>query len=77
LEIQDDGRGISAEKLAGIQAQRSGVGITGMRERVRHFAGTMDIQSNSNGAKILVKLPVAMAAISESGGLSQRSSSAG
>lgn len=77
LEIQDDGRGISAEKLAGIQAQRSGVEITGMRERVRHFGGTMDIQSNGKGAKILVKLPVAMAATSESGSLSQRSSSAG
>ena len=71
LEIQDAGKGISAEKLAGIQAQRSGVGITGMRERVRHFGGTMDVQSNGKGAKILVKLPVPMPAASEEGSVLQ------
>jgi PAS domain S-box-containing protein len=77
LEIQDDGKGMSAEKLAGIQAQRSGVGITGMRERVRHFAGAMDIQSNGTGTTILVKLPVPMTASSESGSVPQRIGSAG
>jgi signal transduction histidine kinase len=58
LEVQDEGKGIPAEKLRGIQAQRSGVGITGMRERVRHFGGAMDIQSNDAGTKISVMLPV-------------------
>jgi signal transduction histidine kinase len=58
LEIQDEGSGIAAEKLDGIRAQRSGVGITGMRERVRHFKGTMDIHSNGTGTKISVTLPV-------------------
>jgi PAS domain S-box-containing protein len=77
LEIQDAGKGISAEKLAGIQAQRSGVGITGMRERVRHFGGTMDIHSNGSGAKILVKLPVPVTAASESANVAQRIASAG
>jgi PAS domain S-box-containing protein len=77
LEIQDAGKGISAEKLAGIQAQRSGVGITGMRERVRHIGGTMDIHSNGSGAKILVKLPVPMTATSELESIPQRSTAAG
>jgi PAS domain S-box-containing protein len=58
LEIQDEGKGIPAEKLEGIRAQRSGVGITGMRERVRHFKGEMDIESNRKGTKIVVKLPI-------------------
>ena len=58
LEVQDEGKGIPAEKLRGIQAQRSGVGMTGMRERVRHFSGAMDIQSNGAGTKISVVLPV-------------------
>ncbi len=71
LEIQDAGKGMSAEKLAEIQAQRSGVGITGMRERVRHFGGTMDVQSNGKGAKILVTLPVPMPAASEEGSVLQ------
>ena len=58
LEIQDQGKGIPPEKLDGIRAQRSGVGITGMRERVRHFHGTMQIHSNGNGTKISVSLPL-------------------
>jgi PAS domain S-box-containing protein len=58
LEIQDEGSGIAAEKLDGIRAQRSGVGITGMRERVRHLKGSMDIHSNGTGTKVSVTLPV-------------------
>jgi PAS domain S-box-containing protein len=58
LEIQDEGKGIPAEKLTGIQTQRSGVGITGMRERVRHFKGVMNIQSNSKGTKVSVTIPI-------------------
>jgi PAS domain S-box-containing protein len=77
LEIQDAGKGMSAEKLAGMQAQRSGVGITGMRERIRHFGGTMDIQANEKGTKISVKLPVLASAASEPEGVPQRAKSAG
>jgi PAS domain S-box-containing protein len=58
LEIQDHGRGISVEKLAAIKAQRTGVGIAGMRERVLHLKGEMDIQSNDGGALISVTLPL-------------------
>jgi PAS domain S-box-containing protein len=65
LEIQDQGKGIPVQKLDGIPGQRSGVGITGMRERVRHFKGVMEIQSNGAGTKISVMLPVSSANISE------------
>jgi PAS domain S-box-containing protein len=77
LEIQDAGKGISSEKLAGMLGQRFGVGITGMRERIRHFGGTMDIQSNEKGTKISVKLPVPLTAASEPDSVSQRTKSAG
>ena len=60
LEIQDEGKGIPAEKLAEIQSHRTGVGLTGMRERVRNLNGTIDIQSNVNGTKISVSLPTAV-----------------
>jgi PAS domain S-box-containing protein len=60
LEIQDEGRGIPAERLAEIQGHRTGVGITGMRERVHHLNGTIDIQSNAKGTKISVTLPAAV-----------------
>lgn len=59
LEIQDHGRGIPAEKLAAIKAQRTGVGIAGMRERVLHLKGEMDIESNDGGGAIIsVVLPL-------------------
>ncbi len=61
LEIQDHGGGIPAEKLVAIKGGRTGVGIAGMRERVRQCKGEMDIQSSSAGARISVSLPVAMA----------------
>jgi len=60
LEIQDEGKGIPSEKLTEIQAHRTGVGITGMRERVRHLNGTIDIQSDANGTKISVSLPASL-----------------
>jgi PAS domain S-box-containing protein len=60
LRIEDHGKGISPEKLAALRAQRTGVGITGMRERVRHLKGVMDIHSNGTGAAISVTFPVPM-----------------
>jgi len=77
LQIQDEGKGMSAEKLAGIQSQRSGVGITGMRERVRHFRGVMDVYSNDSGTKITVTFPAFMNAASEPQSMLQESTAAG
>jgi PAS domain S-box-containing protein len=76
LEIRDDGKGISAEKLAGIQV-RSGVGITGIRERVRHFRGVMNIQSNDSGTTISVSFPVPMTPTSEPESILQQTRAAG
>jgi PAS domain S-box-containing protein len=59
LEIQDDGTGISKDTLNAIQTQRSGVGMTGMRERVRHLGGNLNIQSDSNGTLVSVIFPLA------------------
>jgi PAS domain S-box-containing protein len=80
LEIEDKGRGIPAKKLAEIQAQRSGVGITGMRERVRHLGGALDIQSIGGGTKVSVTIPIAIKSGSkqqsffqQDGGFSSRS----
>jgi len=63
LEVQDQGKGISPERLVEIQTQASGVGIQGMRERVRLFHGEMTIESNGNGTRILVVLPVQPSAV--------------
>ena len=57
LKIHDDGKGIPPETLANIRSHRSGVGIAGMRERVRHLGGTMDITSDDQGTTVTVTLP--------------------
>ena len=72
LKIEDTGNGIPPEKLEGIQGQRSGVGITGMRERVRHFKGVMDIQSSALGTTISITLPSAATPIPQSAGMNQQ-----
>jgi signal transduction histidine kinase len=57
LEIRDRGRGIPDEKLMAINEGASGVGIRGMRDRVRHFSGEMKVQSNELGTTVSITLP--------------------
>ena len=65
LEIHDDGSGIAKDALAAILTQRSGVGITGMRERARHLRGNLDIQSDSTGTTVSIRLPVATSSVGD------------
>jgi signal transduction histidine kinase len=58
LEVEDKGRGMSPERLAEIQSQGTGVGIRGMRERVRNFRGFLVIESNGSGTKVYATLPL-------------------
>src|SRR6478672_120071 len=57
LDIRDQGRGMSAERLSEIQSSGSGVGIRGMRERVLQFSGRLIIESDSSGTRIQVIIP--------------------
>lgn len=52
VEVQDRGKGISPERLAEVQRHGAGVGIRGMRERLRSFNGELTIDSNELGTKI-------------------------
>jgi PAS domain S-box-containing protein len=54
LEVRDQGKGISPAKLVDIQSHGSGVGIQGIRERLRPFDGDMRIDSNPSGTTINV-----------------------
>jgi len=56
--VEDRGKGMSPERLAEIQSQGMGVGIRGMRERVRHFRGALVIESNGSGTKVSATLPL-------------------
>ena len=59
LQIEDEGKGIPAHKLWEMQSERlKGVGLAGMRERVRQLGGDFEITSDSNGTKLLAKFPL-------------------
>jgi two-component system NarL family sensor kinase len=58
LDVRDQGRGMSPERMAEIQSGRSGVGIRGMRERLRQFEGTMNMESDSSGTRIFATIPL-------------------
>ncbi len=58
VEVRDQGKGMPPERLAEIQSRGSGVGIRGMRERLRHFSGEMKIDSSDAGTCVSVTLPV-------------------
>jgi signal transduction histidine kinase len=55
LEVQDHGRGIPPEKQS---PDRAGVGIRGMRERVRQLGGTFEVRSSGEGTVVLARFPV-------------------
>jgi signal transduction histidine kinase len=61
IEVQDQGKGIPPDKkLELLSAGTPGVGIRGMRERLRQLGGTMEINSDGNGSGtlVVVRLPV-------------------
>ena len=58
VAVRDEGRGITPGKLAELQSGASGVGIRGMRERLRHFQGKLNIESSDKGTAILADLPL-------------------
>lgn len=60
LEVSDNGKGIPDDRLHGLEAatNKSGVGITGMRERVRELGGRLEIQARNPGTTISVTLPI-------------------
>lgn len=61
LEVQDEGRGIPAEKrLNFLGFGRVGVGLRGMRERVRELDGKLEIRSD-RGTIVIATLPTAKA----------------
>jgi signal transduction histidine kinase len=59
VEVEDAGRGIPFEKASAFGLSASaGVGLRGMRERLRPLGGTLQIQSNCHGTRVTAILPV-------------------
>ncbi len=60
LEIGDNGRGLPKETLDLLSRGDGGVGVglAGMRERVRELRGSVEIQSDRTGTKVIVTIPL-------------------
>ena len=56
LDVQDQGKG-SGDVPSG--QFRPGIGITGMRERVKDLSGTLEISSDQSGTRVRAVLPLA------------------
>ena len=60
LQIKDDGRGIPPKRLRSLVegAAEAGVGLAGMRERIREFGGSLEIRSDRAGTTVVISIPV-------------------
>jgi signal transduction histidine kinase len=59
VEIEDKGKGIPPDKQEEMNSSGTpGVGIRGMRERVRQLGGTLEIKSSGSGTIVVVELPL-------------------
>ena len=56
VEVEDDGKGITLQNPSAIG---SGVGLPGMRERLRRLGGNLQIHSNESGTQLRAVIPVA------------------
>jgi len=63
LEISDDGKGIPEENLKEFNesSKTTGVGIAGMRERVRELGGRFEIERGRKGTTVRATLPISKA----------------
>ena len=67
VSIEDQGKGMDTKKLVAANAGRTlGVGIGGMRERLRQLGGKLEIRSESSGTRIVATLPIMEIAAPES-----------
>lgn len=78
IEIEDAGKGIPLDRLLALDSSRvAGVGLRGMRERLRRLEGTLNIQSHGRGTKVtaIVPLPAATSTAEASTGIAVTTSS--
>ncbi len=66
FEVTDNGRGIAEDRLRQLHGTdgNAGVGIAGMRERIRELGGQFRIDSGKNGTIVSAVIPMSKAAVS-------------
>jgi two-component system, NarL family, sensor kinase len=62
LTIQDHGKGMPPDTLNRFRKNGTnvGVGLAGMRERIKELGGTLNIQSDSSGTILKVEIPLTL-----------------
>lgn len=60
LEIEDAGRGMPASEAGDPEnsGRFAGVGVAGMRERIRQLGGTFDVESTAGGTLVRACIPL-------------------
>jgi signal transduction histidine kinase len=61
LDIEDQGRGLRdqvPQRHGTVLSEPIGVGIQGMRERIRQLGGTFDVAFTDSGTTVRVRVPV-------------------
>jgi signal transduction histidine kinase len=77
VQVEDKGRGIPPEKQLELATSgKVGVGVRGMRERLRQLGGTLEMESSSAGTVISVQLPIPERPTTEPLALTDESSAA-
>jgi signal transduction histidine kinase len=64
LSVQDNGKGVS-DKVTEFRPDRMGVGIGGMRQRVKQLGGELRIANTNPGTLVQVKIPTTISARKE------------
>jgi two-component system NarL family sensor kinase len=59
VQVCDEGKGMASANGASMSVETNqGVGLSGMRERVRELGGKLEIQSSKNGTTVTAALPI-------------------
>jgi signal transduction histidine kinase len=59
VQVRDEGKGMTVESnQKGTASKGHGMGLSGMRERVRELGGKLEVHSNGAGTSIIAALPL-------------------
>jgi signal transduction histidine kinase len=59
VEVSDEGRGLPPDKQTSLNSPGTmGVGVRGMRERIRQLGGVLQIESKGKGTTVTATLPI-------------------